>query len=69
VVLPEDVGKSFGAVFPCEDLVAHGGECREVRRFVMDEFGRKFRAISIMRCMRVRSADFPQISQRAPIDF
>jgi hypothetical protein len=43
VVLPEDVIKGFGAVFPCEDLVAHGGECRDDRRFVMEEFGEIFR--------------------------
>jgi hypothetical protein len=38
VVLPEDIVKGFGPVFPCEDLVAHTGECRDLRRFVMAGF-------------------------------
>jgi hypothetical protein len=39
VVLSEDVVEGFGAVFAGEDLITHGGECRDGGGFVMAEFG------------------------------
>ena len=38
VVLSKDVIESFGSVFSGEDLIAHGGECRDGGGFVMAEF-------------------------------
>jgi hypothetical protein len=38
VVLSEDVVEGFGSVFAGEDLITHGGECRDGGGFVMAEF-------------------------------
>ena len=38
VVLSEDVVEGFGAIFPGEDLIAHGAECRDGGGFVIAEF-------------------------------
>ena len=38
MVLSEDVVEGFGSIFAGEDLITHGGECRDGGGFVMAEF-------------------------------
>lgn len=42
MVLAEDIGEGFGTIFSGEYLVAHGGEHRQLRGFVMWGNGRMF---------------------------
>lgn len=38
MILSEDIVEGFGSVFTGEDLITHGGECRDGSGFVMAEF-------------------------------
>jgi hypothetical protein len=38
MILAKDVVERLGAVFAGEDLVAHGGDCRDAGRFVIAQF-------------------------------